>query len=99
MAGHIEKRGPHTWRINVYLGTDPITGKELRHKETFKGLKAEAEARMTEVLSEHNKGEYVKPTKQTLNEFLDRWLTHKKSRLKPLTFHKDKSNIEDSRED
>ncbi len=36
MKGSIEKRG-NSWRLSVYLGKDPVTGKERRIRKTVRG--------------------------------------------------------------
>jgi len=33
-CGHIEQLPSGSYRVSVYSGTDPLTGRELRHRET-----------------------------------------------------------------
>src|ERR1019366_9225229 len=35
-SGHIERLPSGSYRVIVYAGTDPLTGRRLRHKETVK---------------------------------------------------------------
>src|SRR6266536_1554439 len=34
--GHIEQLPSGSWRVKVYGGTDPLTGREIRLRKTFK---------------------------------------------------------------
>ncbi len=40
----------------------------------MKGTKADAQKRLTELLHQLDTGQYMKPGKTTLAEYLDRWL-------------------------
>jgi len=73
MKGSITKRG-NSYRIRVSLGRDTTTGKYISHYETLMGNKARAEKRLREVLTEIDKGIFVKPGKATLGEYLKSWL-------------------------
>ena len=35
-AGHIERLPSGSWRVKVYAGTDPLTGREIRIRKTCK---------------------------------------------------------------
>lgn len=94
MAGHIEKRGDKTWRVHVYLGTDPDTGKEIRHKHTVHGTKRDAEKYMTGCLRERDLGRFLDPDDMTVNSFLDKWLAMQKTRVKPRTYVEYEGTIE-----
>ena len=50
-------------------------GKRLRHRETFKGGKKDAERRLREVLASVEAGLYVPPSKLTTGQYLQRWVT------------------------
>jgi len=73
MRGSIIKRGD-SYRIRVPLGKDTTTGKYTSYYETLRGNKAEAEKRLRELLTELDKGTFVKPDKITLGEYLQSWL-------------------------
>jgi integrase len=68
----IERNG--NFRLKVPLGKDPITGKYASYFETFRGGKPEAQKRLRQLLTELDKGTFVKPGKATLSEFLNKWL-------------------------
>src|SRR6516225_8342918 len=39
-AGHIERLPSGSWRVKVYAGTDPLTGREIRLRKTCKTARA-----------------------------------------------------------
>jgi integrase len=67
------KRFKDTYSICVSLGQDPASGKYKQHFETVKGTKKDAEKRLSELLHEIDKGNFIKPVKLTLSDYLDRW--------------------------
>jgi len=73
MRGSIIKRGD-SYRIRVSLGKDTTTGKYTSYYETFRGGKPEADKRLRELLTQLDKGTFVKPDKTTLGEYLKSWL-------------------------
>lgn len=76
MRGHLTQRGKQTdsWTIVLSLGNDPATGKRLRHWESFRGSKREAEKRMSELEHQRDTGAMARPGKSTVGEYLNRWL-------------------------
>jgi integrase len=75
MSGHIRRRGERSWELKFDLGTDPLTGKRTIRYQSFKGTKKEAQAKLTELLSEYHRGALVDASKETLSEFMSRWDT------------------------
>jgi integrase len=73
--GHIRQRGPRSWELKFDLGRDPATGKRLSRYVTFKGTKREAQAELNRLLSRKAEGTYVDPTKMTVAEYLEHWLS------------------------
>ena len=69
--GQIISRGPKTYLLRVYLGT--VDGKRKHLNETFKGLKKDAEARLTELLNERDTNTSVVPTRMTVGQWIERW--------------------------
>ena len=63
----------NSWNLQIYLGTDPVTGKKRYHADTVQGTKAEAERRLTELLREKDTGTFTKPSRQTVREYLEQW--------------------------
>jgi len=73
MSGHIQRRGERSWRLKFDIGTDPLTGKRRIRYHTFKGSKREAALELARLVSANASGDYVDPSRATVNEFLDRW--------------------------
>lgn len=87
MKGQIRKRSKDSWSVIVYLGRDPVTGKERRKWYTVKGTKKEAEKYLTELLHQINTTGYVDPGKLTFGDYLTRWLEdYAKANVTPSTF-------------
>jgi integrase len=76
MRGHIRPHGDDAWRIHVYVGTDPITGKERQKTKVVRGTKKDAERELTKLLGEVDDGR-VGPDGRTFGYVLDAWLDHK----------------------
>jgi integrase len=74
MRGHITKRGKDSYTIVLNLGRDPSTGKRKQQWISVKGTKKDAEKRLAELLNQIDTGNFIKPTKTTLAEYLERWL-------------------------
>lgn len=68
----IERNG--SLRLKVSLGKDPQTGKYESYYETFHGNRTEAQKRLRQILTELDKGIFIKPIKVTVSEYLDQWL-------------------------
>jgi integrase len=75
MSGHIRRRGDRSWELKFDLGIDPVTGKRKTRYASVKGTKKEAQAKLTELLSEHARGVLVDASKETLSDFMNRWDT------------------------
>jgi integrase len=73
MRGSIIKRGD-SYRIRVSMGKDAATGRYTSYFETFRGDKTEADKRLRELLTQLDKGIFVKPGNTTLGEYLKSWL-------------------------
>ncbi len=74
MRGHIRKRARDSWTVVLDYGRDHATGKRRQHWITIRGTKRDAEKKLSELLYQLDKGSFVKPTKLTLGDFLQRWL-------------------------
>jgi len=78
MRGSLTQRHPGSWSLVLDLGyqTDPETGLRKRKQKwvTFRGTKKQAETKLTDLVRDANKGEFVEPTKLTLGEWLTLWL-------------------------
>lgn len=74
MAGSIEKRGEGRYRLTYSAGTGP-GGKRLRYRKTISAKNdREAEKELAKFVAEIEKGQYLEPSKLTLEDFSKRWL-------------------------
>jgi integrase len=73
MKGHIRKRGKDSWAIVIDLGRDSA-GKRRQKWHTVHGTRKNAETELTRLLHQLDSGTYVRPTKMTVEEYLERWL-------------------------
>lgn len=74
MKGHIRERGKGTWAVIIDLGRDE-NGKRRQKWHTVKGTKKDAQRELTRLLHELNTGGYVEPSKLTVAQYLEKWLT------------------------
>lgn len=76
MKGNIRKRGDNQgWQITIWTGRKP-DGRPIRHYETIRGTKADAQRRLRELLSGMDKGIPIPTTgRLTVKELLDQWLS------------------------
>ena len=74
MKGNIRKRGDKQgWQLCIYVGKKP-DGRPIRHYETVRGRKSDAQARLRELLTSMDKGTYAPPTRHTVGQLLHDWL-------------------------
>ena len=74
MRGTIKTRSKGSWTIILDLGRDPASGKRKQKWLTQRGTKKQAEAKLAELLHQMDSGGYIKPTKETVGSFLQRYL-------------------------
>ncbi len=74
MKGSIRQRSKGSWEVCLDIGTDPATGKRMRHFESVKGTKRAAQQQMHELLHTLEQGAYVRPSRLTVAQFLGEWL-------------------------
>jgi len=83
MRGHIVKRYKNSYSIVLNLGVDPATGRHKQQWISVKGTKKDAEKKLVEMLHQFDTGMFMKPSRTTLAEFLERWLNDYRSSLSP----------------
>ncbi len=89
MKGRLRQKSKGSWEICLDTGTDMATGKRLRHFETVKGAKKDAQQRLNELLHQLNKGTFTKPSKLSVGQFLLEWLRdYAKPNTAPKTFER-----------
>ena len=71
--GSVIRRGKKSWRLKFEKGRDD-SGKRIIGYETVRGLKKDAQVRLTEILESRNKGSFVDRTAMTVGDYLNKWL-------------------------
>ncbi len=85
MAGHLQQRGPKTWRLSVFVGRDPRTGRKRYAQRTVHGTKKEAEKALARLVTEVDEGRHSASAAGTFGNLLDRWLETKAQSVDPAT--------------
>ena len=73
-VGQIVRRGSSTWLVRVYTGRDSATKRRTYLNQTIHGGLRDAQAHLNKMLGERDRGQKLDSSKQTLNQYLDRWL-------------------------
>jgi hypothetical protein len=71
-AGHIERLPSGSWRVKVYAGTDPLTGREIRLRKTCKTERA-AQIELGKLLEQAAAGRQPE-TGATVAQLMDRYV-------------------------
>ena len=71
--GSIRKKSNSSWEISWEMSRDS-GGRRVRRYLSIKGPRKNAEARLRQILSGRDRGEYLEPTKMTFGELLEQWL-------------------------
>jgi len=83
----IDERGENNWRIRVYAGRDPGTGKKKYIVETLHGGRREAQRRARQLQTKVEDGGYVEPSRMSLGQYLQHWLENTaEPNVRPRTF-------------
>ena len=101
MRGHIRnyplKNGEKRWAAVVYQGkrvaADGVLRNSYRWIRGFQTQRA-AQTELNKVLKSIDDGMYIEPSKQTLSEYLQRWLNAAKPNLAAKTFERYKQLVE-----
>jgi len=87
VKGHLRERpkGSCNWYAVIDM-RDPATGKRKRkwHSLEAKGKRA-AQIECAGIISAIETGTHLEPSKTTMAQYLDRWLTHTKTQVSPRT--------------
>jgi integrase len=73
-VGQIVRRGSSTWLVRVYTGRDLETKKRTYLNQTIHGALRDAQTHLNKMLGKRDRGRKLDSSKQTLNQYLDRWL-------------------------
>ncbi|MGH9110076.1 MAG: tyrosine-type recombinase/integrase [Acidimicrobiales bacterium] len=75
MRGNLTERGDGKWRLRVYAGRDPHTGRQRVVTKTVGGSKRAAERELAKLITDVDAGRY-KGTAAKLSTLVDRWIAH-----------------------
>jgi integrase len=75
MRGSMRQRAPGRWQLRVYLGREPVTGKDRYRTESFEGTKRQAQSELARLVAEVDAG-VVTPATKTVATLLEEWLDH-----------------------
>ena len=90
----IDERGENNWRIRVYAGRDPGTGKKKYIIETVHGGRREAQKRARQLQTQVDAGGFVEQSRVTLGQYLVRWLdTYAEPNVRPRSFKRYKEIV------
>lgn len=87
MRGHLRRRGKDTWAIVLDVGRD-ANGRRRQKWHTVRGNKKNAQREMAAILHQRNTGSYVEPTKLTVTQYLEQWLSHVKTKVSAKSFER-----------
>ena len=73
--GYIRKRGERSWQL-TYDAPRGADGRRRQRYETVEGTKRQAQARLTQILESLRTDRYFEPTRMTLGEHLDLFLSN-----------------------
>ncbi len=73
-AGSIRQRPDGTWEGRYSAGVDPGTGKLIR-KSIYGKTQKDVRERLTKIISSLDDGIYLEPSKLTVGQWFDIWLT------------------------
>lgn len=99
MRGYIRRRGQlrrkgddtgkEAWEIAIERGRDPVSGRRLRDLHSFHGTRREADRERTRLLNALATGAYAEPSKETVGDYLQRWLRdHARHTVAPQTYER-----------
>lgn len=95
MRGSIRPKSKNSWQIQIYTGRIGSNGRPLRHFETVRGRKGDAQRRLNELLASLDKGVYMPPGRLTVAQHLNQWLDgYVKTNCSPRTLDGYQSIIE-----
>jgi integrase len=94
MIGNITRRGSNSWRLKFDLGRD-AAGKRLTRFVTVRGTKKQAQAELARLLTAHDTGTLVEPSKATVADYMRSWIeTAATLKLSPKTAERYRQLIE-----
>jgi integrase len=86
MPGHMQQRGPSSWRLHAFVGKDS-NGRKRYTSKTFHGTKKEAGIALAAFVTEAAKDKSTSSAAESITvlQTLDNWLDSRKAQLSPAT--------------
>jgi len=91
-GGTIRRRSDGRWEARYTLGRDPGTGKQIQ-KSVYGKTQAEVRKKLQQACVSIDEGTYTEPSKLTLGNWLDIWVTEYTANLKPHSIKSYKTQI------
>jgi integrase len=88
-TGSIQQRGPRTWRLRVFVGTDPVTGHPKQRTKTIEAKnQTEARAALRGWQRELDDNRSATDSTASVRSLVEEWLRHSEARGRaPSTLH------------
>ena len=83
-AGSISKRKDDIWQGSISIGANPATGRPLR-KYVYASSEKECVKKLRALQSSIDSGTYREPSKLTVGQWMDMWISDHMSSVKPAT--------------
>jgi integrase len=74
VTGSVTRRGAHSWRLKYEAERDPTISARNTRTVTVRGTKKQAQAELTRLIAEVDRGISVDPSKVTVAEYIRTWL-------------------------
>lgn len=78
-------KGTGVWRLRVYLGRHPVTGKPMQKEKTFRGGERAASKELARLVTEAGDGKFERTEDLTVGQLLDRWIAFTEPTRRPNT--------------
>ena len=91
-AGTIRQRPDGRWEARYTVGRDPGTGKQVQ-KSIYGNTQKEVLDKLTAIKAALNSGTYTEPSKLTVGQWLDIWLTDYLGGVKPATLRSYRNHV------
>jgi len=86
VSGNVSRRTSGEWEYRFDIEPDPLTGKRRRLTKSGFATKREAGKAMTQAMTAHAQGRFVRTNRRTVEDFMNEWHPAVKSALRPSTW-------------
>lgn len=92
-SGYIRLRSDGRWEGIATIGRDPATGKQIKSKPVYGKTQREVDRKLRQLIVDLDNGTYCEPSKLTVRQWFDIWLTDYTGNMTPNTITKYKSVV------